>query len=78
LWIKERLFLSHKHGNFNLLKVLQNLFEEVALGGNPMEKLSDELLIESYRKAKELQLSKDFIYLIEQEIQRRSLESVIH
>lgn len=38
-----------------------------------MHKLSDELLIESYFKARELQLSPEFIYLIESEIQRRSL-----
>lgn len=38
-----------------------------------MHKLSDELLIESYFKARELQLSPDFIYLIETEIKRRSL-----
>jgi developmental checkpoint coupling sporulation initiation to replication initiation len=38
-----------------------------------MENLSDELLIESYHKAKELHLSHDFIDLIEQEIERRAL-----
>lgn len=38
-----------------------------------LRKLSDELLIESYYKARELNLSPDFIYLIETEIQRRSL-----
>ncbi|MGD6832165.1 sporulation histidine kinase inhibitor Sda [Sutcliffiella halmapala] len=38
-----------------------------------MRKLSDELLLESYYKAKELKLSTDFIQLIELEIQRRSL-----
>ncbi|WP_132742852.1 sporulation histidine kinase inhibitor Sda [Scopulibacillus darangshiensis] len=39
-----------------------------------MEKLSDDLLIESYLKARELQLSKEFIRLIEQEIHRRALD----
>ncbi|HET7580892.1 MAG TPA: sporulation histidine kinase inhibitor Sda [Bacillales bacterium] len=39
-----------------------------------MENLSDELLIESYFKAKELKLSQDFIVLIKKEIDRRSLE----
>jgi developmental checkpoint coupling sporulation initiation to replication initiation len=34
-------------------------------------------LIESYYKAKELQLSTDFINLIEQEIRRRSLECLL-
>lgn len=38
-----------------------------------MRKLSDELLVESYFKAKELNLSTDFILLIETEIHRRSL-----
>ncbi|WP_284701567.1 sporulation histidine kinase inhibitor Sda [Cytobacillus spongiae] len=38
-----------------------------------MRKLSDELLIESYYKAIELNLSLDFIRLIETEIHRRSL-----
>ncbi len=38
-----------------------------------MRKLSDELLVESYYKARELNLSPDFIRLIESEIQRRSL-----
>ncbi|MDR7000380.1 sporulation histidine kinase inhibitor Sda [Neobacillus niacini] len=38
-----------------------------------MRKLSDELLIESYFKARELNLSDDFICLIETEIHRRSL-----
>lgn len=39
-----------------------------------MNKLSDELLIESYYKAKELKLSYDFIQLIEIELHRRSLQ----
>ncbi|AJH79695.1 MULTISPECIES: sporulation histidine kinase inhibitor Sda [Heyndrickxia] len=38
-----------------------------------MYKLSDELLIESYFKAKELKLSSEFVKLIEKEIERRSL-----
>ncbi|MBS4176261.1 sporulation histidine kinase inhibitor Sda [Lederbergia citrea] len=38
-----------------------------------MKKLSDELLIESYHKARELNLSSEFIQLIESELQRRSL-----
>ncbi|MGJ7921450.1 sporulation histidine kinase inhibitor Sda [Neobacillus sp. LXY-4] len=38
-----------------------------------MKKLSDELLIESYYKARELKLNPDFIRLIEIELQRRSL-----
>lgn len=39
-----------------------------------MERLSDELLAESYYKAKELNLNPEFILLIKQEILRRSLE----
>ncbi|AQX53673.1 sporulation histidine kinase inhibitor Sda [Priestia flexa] len=42
-----------------------------------MRKLSDELLIESYYKATQLQLSPEFIQLIEKEIQRRSLKITI-
>lgn len=38
-----------------------------------MKKLSDELLIESYIKAKKLKLNSDFIALIESELHRRSL-----
>lgn len=38
-----------------------------------MKKLSDELLMESYYKAKELNLNPDFIRLMETEIYRRSL-----
>ncbi|GAA0601942.1 sporulation histidine kinase inhibitor Sda [Virgibacillus siamensis] len=38
-----------------------------------MEHLSDELLLESYHKANELNLSPDFVYLIKQEINNRSL-----
>ncbi|GGD04210.1 sporulation protein [Pontibacillus chungwhensis BH030062] len=38
-----------------------------------MEHLSDELLIESYYKATELNLSAEFIKLIEEELQRRSI-----
>ncbi|MBU8905606.1 sporulation histidine kinase inhibitor Sda [Desertibacillus haloalkaliphilus] len=38
-----------------------------------MKKLSDDLLIETYYKAIELQLSEDFIQLIKLEIKRRSL-----
>lgn len=38
-----------------------------------MQHLSDDLLLESYFKAKELKLSADFLLLIEQEINRRQL-----
>jgi developmental checkpoint coupling sporulation initiation to replication initiation len=42
-----------------------------------MRKLSDELLIESYFKARELNLSQEFISLIELEIRRRALTNRI-
>lgn len=42
-----------------------------------MRKLSDELLVESYQKARKLKLSPDFIRLIEIEIHRRSLSHKI-
>ncbi|WP_110926952.1 sporulation histidine kinase inhibitor Sda [Bacillus massiliglaciei] len=38
-----------------------------------MHKLSDDLLLESYFKARQLKLSEEFITLIETEIHRRSL-----
>ncbi|WP_368505988.1 sporulation histidine kinase inhibitor Sda [Alkalihalophilus sp. As8PL] len=42
-----------------------------------MNNLSDELLIETYYKAIELDLSPDFIELINMEISRRSLSDKI-
>ncbi|KKE80570.1 sporulation histidine kinase inhibitor Sda [Oceanobacillus caeni] len=42
-----------------------------------MEHLSDELLLESYYTANDLNLSPDFISLIEEEIHRRSLSHKI-
>jgi developmental checkpoint coupling sporulation initiation to replication initiation len=44
---------------------------------NNLRCLPDQLLIESYHKAKELKLSPDFIKLIELEIFRRSLSHKI-
>ncbi|MFC3039130.1 sporulation histidine kinase inhibitor Sda [Virgibacillus xinjiangensis] len=38
-----------------------------------MKHLSDELLLESYYKANELNLSPDFLLLMEEEIQKRDL-----
>lgn len=38
-----------------------------------MEHLSDELLIDSFYEAKRLQLSPDFICLLEDELNRRNL-----
>jgi developmental checkpoint coupling sporulation initiation to replication initiation len=57
--------------------ILLELKYQLPGGGTGMRKLSDDLLIESYYKAKELQLSKDFIRLIETEIHRRSLSNRI-
>ncbi|API90604.1 MULTISPECIES: sporulation histidine kinase inhibitor Sda [Bacillota] len=42
-----------------------------------MEHLSDELLLESYITANELNLSPDFLSLIEEEIHRRQLSHKI-
>lgn len=39
-----------------------------------MRYLSDALLLETYEKARELKLSEDFINLIQQEIERRSIK----
>ncbi len=44
---------------------------------NNMQNLSDELLIETYYKAVELNLNHDFIELIRVEIARRSLSDKI-
>ncbi len=38
-----------------------------------MKKLSDDLLVEAYYKARELKLNPDFIRLIEKELQQRAL-----
>lgn len=43
-----------------------------------MENLSDDLLIESYTKAKKYHLSEDFIHLIEKEVKRRKLTERLH
>jgi developmental checkpoint coupling sporulation initiation to replication initiation len=40
-----------------------------------MRLLSDELLIESYMKARELNLNKEFISLIEAELHRRQIKN---
>ncbi|PKR79064.1 sporulation histidine kinase inhibitor Sda [Halalkalibacillus sediminis] len=39
-----------------------------------MEQLSNQLLIESYGKAKDLKLNRDFIKLIEDELKKRGLQ----
>ncbi|TGA99553.1 sporulation histidine kinase inhibitor Sda [Sporolactobacillus shoreae] len=43
-----------------------------------MKNLTDELLIESYKKAKKYQLSEEFIILIEEEMNRRQLHVPVH
>ncbi|MBY7144045.1 sporulation histidine kinase inhibitor Sda [Virgibacillus sp. NKC19-3] len=39
-----------------------------------MEYLSDELLVDSYKKAMDLGLNQDFIRILERELVRRKLE----
>jgi developmental checkpoint coupling sporulation initiation to replication initiation len=63
-------------GHEILLRIKAPIFF-IGGGGIIMRKLSDELLIESYYKATQLQLSPEFIQLIEKEIQRRSLKITI-
>ena len=41
-----------------------------------MELLTDDVLIETYINAKQLQLEPDFIHLLEQEIRKRGLRIV--
>ncbi|MFA9558815.1 sporulation histidine kinase inhibitor Sda [Evansella sp. AB-rgal1] len=43
-----------------------------------MKYLSDSLLLETYEKARELNLSEDFISLIQQEINRRQVNLENH
>jgi developmental checkpoint coupling sporulation initiation to replication initiation len=62
------------------IKIGQTITEEVNLSKfdrNNMQNLSDELLIETYYKAVELNLNHDFIELIRVEIARRSLSDKI-
>jgi developmental checkpoint coupling sporulation initiation to replication initiation len=42
-----------------------------------MEKLTDELLLESYFTAIQLKMNKEFIKLLEEEIQKRHLSQYI-
>ncbi|WP_277673370.1 sporulation histidine kinase inhibitor Sda [Piscibacillus halophilus] len=42
-----------------------------------MEQLSDQLLVESYKKARKLELNHDFIKLIEEELIRRGLNQYL-
>ena len=42
-----------------------------------MKKITDQLLIESYFKAIELDLDKDFILVLEEELKRRGLSLII-
>ena len=43
-----------------------------------MSKLTDEVLIESYFKAKDLNLNPDFMLLLEKEIRRRFLNDKLN
>ncbi len=47
------------------------------IGGGIVKHLSDELLLETYRKASELKLNPDFLRLMEIEIQTRALTHMI-
>ncbi|MFJ7684293.1 sporulation histidine kinase inhibitor Sda [Peribacillus butanolivorans] len=42
-----------------------------------MKKLNDQLLIESYLKAIELDLDKNFILVLEEELKRRGLPLIV-
>ncbi|MDN3233356.1 sporulation histidine kinase inhibitor Sda [Priestia megaterium] len=42
-----------------------------------MKKIIDQLLIESYFKAIELDLDKDFILVLEEELKRRGLSLIV-
>jgi len=50
-------------------------FKEIE--GKDMKKITDQLLIESYFKAIELDLDKDFILVLEEELKRRGLSLII-
>ncbi|WP_373274924.1 sporulation histidine kinase inhibitor Sda [Priestia aryabhattai] len=45
--------------------------------GEDMKKITDQLLIESYFKAIELDLDKDFILVLEEELKRRGLSLIV-
>ena len=82
MWITERLFLIKQSDRFKLHQdclpiysyLLKNRSNFHEIGGElRMSKLSTQLLMESYIKAKDLKLCPDFICLLEKEIRRRSL-----
>lgn len=73
------MFCTIDHGRIQEIKQIYGRMY-VCTGGEPaweqglkMENLSDELLIETYRKALELKLNQDFIDLIYKELYKRSL-----
>ncbi len=78
--VDNRLFVTLGNFWYSILnRTIQLPYHSLSGGDMPlaaeiMEKLSDELLTESYYKAKELKLNPEFILLIKQEIIRRSLE----
>ncbi|OCA92482.1 MULTISPECIES: sporulation histidine kinase inhibitor Sda [Bacillaceae] len=43
-----------------------------------MNRISDDLLLEAYTKARKLDLSRDFILLIEDELKKRALYYQVH
>lgn len=50
-------------------------FKEIE--GEDMKKITDQLLIESYFKATELDLDKNFILVLEEELKRRGLSFIV-
>jgi len=50
-------------------------FKEIE--GEDMKKITDQLLIESYFKEIELDLDKDFILVLEEELKRRGLSLIV-
>lgn len=50
-------------------------FKEIE--GEDMKKITEQLLIESYFKAIELDLDKDFILVLEEELKRRGLSLIV-
>jgi developmental checkpoint coupling sporulation initiation to replication initiation len=65
------LFINIK---FILLYVNRG-FKEIE--GEDMKKITDQLLIKSYFKAIELDLDKDFILVLEEELKRRGLSLIV-
>lgn len=70
MWIKEQLFLFKGH-----VKMSRKKKGRMVLG---MEILSDELLVDSYNLAVQLNLDPEFIRLLFAEIRKREIEPLDH